>query len=63
MLVIDKRKVNDKGKNTPPSKNDDPMVTVEEVANRLPGAKSFTSLDAFSGYWQLLVDDESSKLF
>ena len=28
-----------------------PMVTVEEVANRLAGAKSFTSLDACSGYW------------
>ena len=27
-----------------------PMVTVEEVANRLSGAKSFTSLDACSGY-------------
>ena len=38
------------------------MVTVEEVANRLSGAKSFTSLDACSGYWQLQVDDESSKL-
>ena len=39
-----------------------PMVTVEEVANRLSGAKSFASLDACSGYWQLPVDDESSKL-
>ena len=80
MLVIDKRKVNDKRKDTPPSKDDlricidprdlnkalkrphYPMVTVEEVANRLAGAKSFTSLDACSGYWQLPVDDESSKL-
>ena len=80
MLVIDKRKVNDKRKDTPPSKDDVricidprdlnkalkrphyPMVTVEEVANRLAGAKSFTSLDACSGYWQLPVDEESSKL-
>ena len=80
MLVIDKRKVNEKRKDTPPSKDDlricidprdlnkalkrphYPMVTVEEVANRLAGAKSFTSLDACSGYWQLPVDDESSKL-
>ena len=80
MLVIDKRKVNDKRKDTPPSKDDVricidprdlnkalkrphyPMVTVEEVANRLAGAKSFTSLDACSGYWQFPVDDESSKL-
>ena len=38
-----------------------PMVTVEEVATRLSGATSFTSLDACSGYWQLQVDDESSK--
>ena len=38
------------------------MVTVEDVANRLSGAKSFTSLDACSGYWQLPLDDESSKL-
>ena len=38
------------------------MVTVEEVANRLSGAKSSTSLDACRGYWQLPVDDESSKL-
>ena len=38
------------------------MVTVGEVANRLSGAKSFTSLDACSGYWQLPVNDETSKL-
>ena len=80
MLVIDKRKVKEQGKNTPPSKGEVricidprdlnkalkrphyPMVTVEEVANRLSGAKSFTSLDACSGYWQLPVDEESSKL-
>ena len=37
-----------------------PMLTVEEFANRLSGAKSFMSLDACSGYWQLPVDDESS---
>jgi len=39
-----------------------PIVAVEEVANRLSGAKSFTSLDACSGYWQLPIDDESSEL-
>ena len=67
MLIIDKRKVNNQGKYTPPSKNDVricidprdlnkalkrpyyPMVTVEEVANRLSGATSFSSLDACSG--------------
>jgi len=79
MLVIDKRKVKDKGKDTPLSKDDVrifsdprdlnkalkrshyPMGTVE-VANRLSRAKSFISLDACRGYWQLPVDDESSKL-
>jgi hypothetical protein len=39
-----------------------PMVTVEEVANRLSGARVFTSIDACSGFWQLPVDEESSKL-
>ena len=78
MLVIDKRKVKEKitplSKNDvricidPKHLNKAlkrphyPMVTVEEVANRLSGAKSFMSLDACSGYWQLPVDDESSKL-
>ena len=78
MVVIDKRKANDK--DTPPFKDNVricidprdlnkalkrphyPVVTIEEVANRLSGAKIFTSLDACSGYWQLQVDDESSKL-
>ena len=56
MLVIDKRKVKDK------KRAHYPMVTVEEVAKRRSGAKSFTSLHACSGYWQLPVDHESSKL-
>ena len=38
------------------------MVSVEELANRLSVAKSFMSLDACGGYWQLPVNDESSKL-
>ena len=38
-----------------------PMVTIEEVANRLSGAEIFTSLDACSGFWQLPMDEESSK--
>ena len=39
------------------------MVTgKEEVANRLPCAKSFISLHACSGYWQLPVNDKSAKL-
>eukprot|EP00795_Rhopilema_esculentum_P005597 gene5597-10802_t len=39
-----------------------PMVTVEQVAERLAGDTTFTTLDASSGYWQLPVDEESSKL-
>ena len=39
------------------------MVTgKEDVANRLPCAKSFIFLDACSGYWQLPVDDKSAML-
>ena len=34
----------------------------EDVANRLPCAKSFISLDPCSGYCQLPVDDKSAKL-
>jgi len=39
-----------------------PMPTVKEIANRLAGAQMFTTLDDCSGYWQLQIDDESSKL-
>ena len=39
-----------------------PMVTVEQVPDRLVGDSMFTTLDASSGYWQLPVDEESSKL-
>ena len=38
------------------------MVTVEQVADRLAADSVFTTLDASSGYWQLPVDEESSKL-
>ena len=78
MVVIDKRKTKDKDTppsednvriwidprelNKALKRPHYPMVTVEEVANRLSGAKIFTSLDACSGYWQLQVDDESSRL-
>ena len=77
MLVIDKRKVKEKNTplskndvricidprdlNKALKRPHNPMVTVEEVANRLSGAKSFMSLDACSGYWQFPVDDKSSK--
>ena len=39
-----------------------PMATVEEVASKLCNAVSFTTLDACSGFWQLPMDENSSKL-
>ncbi len=38
------------------------MPTVDEILSKLGGAKVFSKLDASSGYWQIKVDDESSKL-
>ena len=39
-----------------------PMKTVEEILARLPGAKVFSTLDAFSGFWQIQLDEESASL-
>ena len=39
-----------------------PMKAIEEVVQNMPGAKVFSKLDATSGYWQLKLDEESSKL-
>ncbi len=39
-----------------------PMKTVEQITDKLPKAKMFTTLDANSGYWQVQLDEESSKL-
>ena len=39
-----------------------PMKTIDEVASRLQGAKIVSILDATSGFWQLKLDDESSRL-
>ena len=39
-----------------------PMKTIEEVVQNMPGAKVLSKLDATSGYWQLKLDEESSKL-
>ena len=39
-----------------------PMRTVDEVVNRLKGSTTFSILDAKSGYWQLKLDEESSRL-
>ncbi|XP_033756234.1 uncharacterized protein K02A2.6-like [Pecten maximus] len=39
-----------------------PMKTVEDVIANMPQAKVFTKLDATPGFWQLKLDEESSKL-
>ena len=39
-----------------------PMTTVEELVVDLPQAKVFSVLDATSGYWQVKLDEASSKL-
>lgn len=39
-----------------------PLKTVEEVISQMPNAKIFTKLDATSGFWQLRLDEKSSKL-
>ena len=39
-----------------------PLLTVEEVVSRMPNAKIFSKMDCTSGFWQLELDDESSKL-
>ncbi|CAB4027042.1 Hypothetical predicted protein [Paramuricea clavata] len=39
-----------------------PMKTIEEVAAELNGAKVFSTIDASSGFWQVKLDAESSKL-
>ena len=38
------------------------MKTIDEVASHLQGAKIFSIMDAASGFWQLKLDDESSRL-
>ena len=38
------------------------LVTVEEIAERLPNAKVFSKFDATHGFWHVELDDESSKL-
>ena len=39
-----------------------PMKTIEEVAAELNGAKVFSTIDASSGFWQIKLDAESSRL-
>ncbi len=38
------------------------LPTWEEIASRLHGAKYFSIVDANQGYWQIPLDDESSRL-
>ena len=39
-----------------------PMRTLEEVASKLTGAKYFSIFDARSGYWSIMLTEESSML-
>ena len=38
------------------------IPTIDDILPKLSGAEVFSSLDASSGYWQIPLDDESSKL-
>lgn len=38
------------------------MPTIEEIAMKLTGAKYFSTLDTRNGYYQIKLDEESSKL-
>ncbi len=38
------------------------MPTPEEIFSRMSGAKHFTKLEASNAYWQVPLDDESSRL-
>lgn len=39
-----------------------PLPTIEEISTRLSNAKVFSVLDATKGFWQLELDETSSKL-
>ncbi len=38
------------------------MMTTEDVLSNMAGANFFTKLDASNAYWQIAVDEESSKI-
>jgi len=40
-----------------------PMQTIEQVTTWMPVATYFSVLDDSSGYWQISLDEESSKLY
>ncbi|XP_053379955.1 uncharacterized protein LOC123555933 [Mercenaria mercenaria] len=39
-----------------------PLKTIEDVVTRIPNAKVFSKLDCVSSFWQVELDEESSKL-
>ncbi len=39
-----------------------PLRTIEEIVAEMPNAKVFSVLDANYGFWQVKLDEESSKL-
>ena len=39
-----------------------PLKTIEDVVQGIPEAKVFSKLDATSGFWQIALDSDSSKL-
>lgn len=67
MVVIDKDKklricLDPRDLNQALKRSHYPLPTIEEVSTRLAGAKMFSVLDATKGFWQLKVDETSSKL-
>lgn len=38
------------------------MPTADDIFGEMKGAKFFTKMDASNAYWQIVVDEESSKL-
>jgi len=56
-LCIDYRKVNDVTE-----KDSYPIPNITEIFDSLDGAKIFTTLDLYSGYHQILMDEESIEV-
>ena len=54
-LCIDYRKVNDVTEKNPYS-----LTNIDEIFNSLDGTKIFTTLDLYTGYYQILKDEEES---
>lgn len=38
------------------------LLTVDSILHKLAGSSVYTTLDAASGFWQIALDEESSKL-